>query len=87
MWKKTKMKNGYIKLIKFYYRNFIFIQRGIDMNFVNFETQEQFKQLQKNNVVIVKWKKSVRQYKELGEITYHNSYTINRINELILKIV
>lgn len=47
MWKKTKMKNGYIKLIKFYYRNFIFIQRGIDMNFVNFETQEQFKQLQK----------------------------------------
>lgn len=27
------------------------------MNFVNFETQEQFKQLQKNNVVIVKWKK------------------------------
>ncbi|MEH7243460.1 hypothetical protein V7131_20315 [Bacillus sp. JJ269] len=43
------------------------------MNFVNFETQEQFKQLQKNNVVIVKWKKSVRQYKELGEITHHNS--------------
>jgi len=31
--------------------------------------------------------KNVRQYKELGEITHHNSYTINRINELILKIV
>ncbi|PEY75942.1 hypothetical protein [Bacillus thuringiensis] len=56
------------------------------MNIVKLETQEQFEQLQKSDVVIVKWKKSVRQYKELGEITHHNSYTINRINELILNV-
>ncbi|HFJ9331853.1 TPA: hypothetical protein ACGW5B_005314 [Bacillus paranthracis] len=56
------------------------------MNFVKLETQEQFDQLKKSDVVIVKWKQGARQYKELGEITHHASCTINRINELILNV-
>ncbi|WP_227494756.1 hypothetical protein [Bacillus mycoides] len=34
----------------------------------------------------MKWKQGARQYKELGEITHHDSYIINRINELILNV-
>ncbi|PGK30695.1 hypothetical protein CN907_27335 [Bacillus anthracis] len=56
------------------------------MDFVKFETQEQFNQLKKSDVVIVKWKQGARQYKELGEITYHAACTIKRINELILNV-
>ncbi|MGG0458854.1 hypothetical protein [Bacillus mycoides] len=34
----------------------------------------------------MKWKQGARQYKELGEITHHDSCIINRINELILNV-
>ncbi|PEY32698.1 hypothetical protein CN354_20675 [Bacillus cereus] len=54
------------------------------MDFIKLETQEQFDQLQKSDVVIVKWKEGARQYKELGQITHHDSCEINRLNELIL---
>ncbi|MFJ8529654.1 hypothetical protein [Bacillus sp. NPDC094106] len=56
------------------------------MNFVKLEAQEQFDQLQKSDVVIVKWKEGARQYKQLGPITHHDSCEINRLNELILNI-
>ena len=52
------------------------------MNFVKLEAQEQFDQLQKSDVVIVKWKEGARQYKRLGPITHHDSCKINRLNEL-----
>ncbi|MGG2091384.1 hypothetical protein AB1283_01285 [Bacillus sp. S13(2024)] len=54
------------------------------MKFTKHETQEQFDQLQKGDVVIVKWREGVKQFKELGEITHHNVCEINRLNELIL---
>lgn len=54
------------------------------MQFIKLETQDQFNQLKKGNVVICRWKEGSRQYKELGEITHHNFYEINRLNEMIL---
>jgi predicted transcriptional regulator len=54
------------------------------VQFTKLEMQDQFNQLKKGNVVICRWKEGSRQYKELGEITHHNFYEINRSNEMIL---
>lgn len=54
------------------------------MQFIKLENQEQFKELKKNDILIVKWKEKAREYRESKPITHNSIWGINDINEVIL---
>lgn len=54
------------------------------MQFIKLESQEQFDQLTKNDVVIVKWREGTYNWKR-GEVqSYKNTLIVKRLNELIV---
>lgn len=54
------------------------------MQFIKLESREQFDQLQKNDILIVKWKERAKEYREGNAITHNSIWGINDINEVIL---
>lgn len=54
------------------------------MKFIKLEHREQFQDLGRGDVLLVQWKEEAREYRELGPITHHSIWGVNRMNELIL---
>ena len=54
------------------------------MQIIKLESQEQFDQLKKGDLVVVEWKPSSLEYKNGRPITTNRIWGVNELNELIL---